>query len=53
VKEDGKFALLHCSRDYGAFVVAALESGKESGRILACTDEVSASDLAKGIADGM
>jgi hypothetical protein len=47
-----KINLLNCSRDYGAFVLAVLESGKTSGRIFATSPELSVGDLAHDIARG-
>lgn len=50
--QEGKFTLINVRRDYGAFVVAALEAGQTSGRILAGVEDVSASQIAADIAQG-
>jgi hypothetical protein len=52
VHPEGKFALINTRRDYGAFVVSALEAGQTSGRVLAATEHVSAADVAAEIAKG-
>jgi len=38
--------MIRVCRDYGAFVVAAIESGKTSGQILATTGEVAFGEMA-------
>jgi hypothetical protein len=52
IHPEGNFALINARRDYGAFVVSALEAGQTSGRVLAGTEDVSAAEIAKDIAQG-
>jgi hypothetical protein len=52
MQPEAKFTLINVRRDYGAFVVATLEAGQTSGRVLAGVEEVSASQIAADIAQG-
>ncbi|GHJ86534.1 hypothetical protein NliqN6_2936 [Naganishia liquefaciens] len=43
---DSKLNLIHCKRDYGAYVVGAIEGGAPDGEVLACADVITTSELA-------
>jgi len=47
VDPKNKLSLIHCARDYGAYVRGAIESEMTSGKVLACGDEITPSELAE------